>query len=241
MKIRHVVTAAVATVFASVLALSCGGKKVGGSCSSSESTCVDKKTAIACRGGTFAQVPCAGPGGCSKYKDHANCDTSSAAPGDGCMGEDDEYACTADNKHLLACKGGKFEPYLECRGKTGCSISGRAFSCDATVAEKGDVCKTPSATACSVDGKQLLTCRDGKFALQRYCRGKNGCAPSNEGSSCDETMALVGDPCGVSGQIVCALDGKSELVCQSGAFFQSISCKNGCTVTGRPGHPIDCR
>jgi len=241
MKKSHVV-AVVAVGVVSLLTAACSGKKKAGSpCKGSESTCVDKKTAIACRGGTFSEVACAGPAGCSKYQDHANCDTSVANAGDPCLGEDDEYACSLDKKRVLVCKGTRFEPHLECRGKAGCNILGHAFSCDTSTAEKGDTCKTPGANACSVDAKQLLVCRDGKFALHRYCRGKNGCANVGETPSCDETIALAGDPCGIPGQIVCSVDGKSELVCQSGVFMKSITCKTACTVTDRPGHPIDCR
>src|SRR4051794_32589890 len=89
-----------------VLVAACGGKKPGASCKGADSTCMDKKTALACRSGTFTEVACAGPAGCSKYKEHANCDTSVANTGDACMGEDDEFACTPGNKRVLACKAG---------------------------------------------------------------------------------------------------------------------------------------
>lgn len=237
MKKRHVV---VSFAVAALLVVACGGKKVGGPCQGTESTCEGKKTALACRAGTYAAVACNGAGGCSKYKDHANCDTSVASAGDACMGEDDEYACSADKKRVLLCKGGKFEALLECRGQAGCAISGKAFTCDNSVAEKGDVCKALGANACSADEKQLLVCRDGKFGLHRYCRGAKGCTVSPDGPVCDETIAIAGDPCGVPGRIVCAADGKSELVCQGGVYTKSISCKNGCTVTNRPSQPIEC-
>jgi hypothetical protein len=216
------------------------GKKVGGSCKGTEATCSDKKTALVCRGGTFAEIVCAGPSGCAKYQDHAACDTSLASVGDPCMGEDDEYACSADKKHGLVCKNGKFEPYLECRGKGGCTMLGHTLSCDQSMATKGDACKTPGAVACGEDQKHMVFCRDGRFEIYRYCRGQYGCFSKGETPSCDETLSLVGDPCGIPGQVVCAVDGKSELVCQGGTFMKSISCKTACTVTNRPGRPIDC-
>jgi len=225
---------------AALLAAGCG-KKPGGSCKGAESTCVDKKTALACRGGTFTEVTCGGPLGCAKYQDHANCDTSVAAAGEACLGDDDEYACSPDQKHAFVCKGGKFEPYLECRGKAGCTMLGRTVSCDTSIAEKGDSCKTQGAVACGTDQKHMLVCRDGKFVLYRYCRGQHGCFERGETPSCDETLSVAGDPCGIPGQVVCATDGKSELVCQGGVFTKSITCKTACTVTNRPGRPIDCR
>ena len=224
-----------------LLVAACGGKKAGSFCKGTESTCSDKKSALACRGGMFVEVSCAGPLGCSKYQDHANCDTSVALSGQTCMGEDDEYACSADGKHAVLCKAGKFEPYLECRGKAGCSMLGRTVSCDVSVAEKNDTCKTQGAMACSVDQKTMLTCRDGKFALYRYCRGQYGCSNKNETPDCDETISMPDDPCGLPGQVVCSVDGKTELVCQGGVFTKSLTCKTACTVTNRPGRPIDCQ
>ncbi|MBX3206931.1 MAG: hypothetical protein KF764_17805 [Labilithrix sp.] len=229
-----------AFAFAAMLTAACG-KKPGGTCKGAESTCTDKKTAIACQGGTFVEVACAGPLGCSKYQDHANCDTSLASAGDPCLGEDDEYACSADGKHAVVCKNGKFEPWLECRGKAGCTMLGRTVSCDTSIAEKDDACKTQGAVACGGDQKHMLICRDGRFAVYRYCRGQHGCFSRGETPSCDLTQSLAGDPCGIPGQVVCSVDGKSELVCQGGVFTKSITCKTACTVTNRPGRPIDCQ
>lgn len=239
MRKNHIVVV-LALSIASVLTAACG-KKAGGSCKGTESTCLDKKTALACRGGTFAEVACAGPMGCSKYEDHANCDTSVASAGDPCLGEDDEYACSPDGKRAVVCKGGKFEPWLECRGKAGCTMLGRTASCDTSIAEIGDTCKTQGAVACGGDQKHMVICRDGSFALYRQCRGQYGCYNKGETPSCDLTISLAGDPCGIPGQVVCAVDGKSELVCQGGVFTKSITCKTACTVTNRPGRPIDCQ
>jgi len=239
MRERHVVVV-LALAIAATLTAACG-KKADGTCKSNESTCVDKTKALVCRAGTFLEIPCAGPTGCGKYQDRANCDTSVARAGDPCMGEEDEYACSTDNKRALVCKGGKFEPYLDCRGKAGCAMLGRAVACDTSIAEKGDACTTQGAVACGADQKHMLVCRDGKFALYRYCRGQYGCFNKGETPSCDETLSLAGDPCGIPGQVVCSVDGKTELVCQGGEFTKSLTCKTGCTVTNRPGRPIECK
>jgi len=238
---RRIVLTAL-SIFALLTAASSCSKKSGGACKGNEAICSpDKKTALVCRNGTFAEVACAGPAACAKFQtDHINCDTSLAAQNDACMGEEDEYACSADKKHAYVCKGGKFEPHLECRGKGGCSMLGRTVSCDMSVASKGDPCKTQGAVACGEDQKHMVVCRDGRFELYRYCRGQYGCFVKGEAPSCDETLSAINDPCGLPGQVVCSVDGKSELVCQGGAFMKSITCKNACTVTNRPGRPIDC-
>jgi hypothetical protein len=118
---------------------------------------------------------------------------------------------------------------------------GRTPACDTSVASKGDPCKTQGAVACGEDQKQMVICQNGKFDLYRYCRGQYGCFLKENTPSCDETISLAGDPCGIPGQVVCATDGKTELVCQGGAFTKSITCKHGCSVTNRPGRPIDCQ
>jgi hypothetical protein len=233
---------AVGSTLLAALALAAGcTKKEGGSCKDNEGTCIDRTTALACHNGKFVKVACAGPQGCAKYRDRASCDTSVASLGDPCMGEDDEYACSPDKKRAFVCKDGRFALHLECRGNAGCSVSGHAVSCDQSIAAKGDPCKTEGAVACGEDMKHMLVCRVGKFELHRYCRGEYGCFLKGETPSCDATLSLPGDPCGIPGQVVCAIDGKSELVCQGGVFTKSLSCKNGCTVTNRPGRPIECK
>jgi hypothetical protein len=162
-----------------------------------------------------------------------------ASAGDGCMVED-EFACSADKKRAFVCHGGRFEPHLECRGQNGCSMLGETLSCDTSVAEKGDRCNTQGAVSCTPEQKRMVVCRDGQFALYRYCRGQYGCFIKGEGPSCDETVSQPGDPCGLPGQVVCSTDGKTELVCQGGIFMKSLTCKTTCVVTNRPGRPIDC-
>jgi hypothetical protein len=229
-------------VGALVVAVVAGCKpKAGSSCKGNDSTCFDKQTALVCRGPAFVEVPCAGPTGCARFKNQVACDTTVATAGAACMGEDDEYACTADQKRALLCKSGRFEPYLECRGKGGCVMQGRKPVCDTSVAARGDPCKAQGATACSEDQKQMLICQGGKFELHRHCRGKNGCFEKAEALACDDTLSLAGDPCATPGQTVCSVDGELELICQQGIFTRSMACRHGCTVTNRAGRPIECK
>lgn len=214
------------------------GKRAGGSCKGSEATCRDDKTALACHGGRFVEVACRGPAGCAKYRGGASCDTSVASAGEACMGEDDEYACSPDGRRALVCKGGQFQLYLECRGAQGCAMSGRDVSCDTSIARVADPCKAQGALACDEERKQLLVCRHGKMELSRHCRGPGACSEKGDAPSCDESLALPGDPCTVPGQVACSVDGRSELVCESGLFTRARGCKTGC-VKGRAGK-IEC-
>jgi hypothetical protein len=228
-------------VLASAIALAGCAKKAGSSCKGGESICVDKTTALACRGTAFVEVPCGGPAGCAKYGNHAACDTSIATAGAPCMGEDDEYACSADRQHAFVCKSGRLERWLECRGKNGCAVDGHALACDMSIASRGDPCRNAGAIACGEDGKHTVACRDGKFDVQRQCRGSGGCAYERDLLTCDDSISLPGDPCTVAGKVVCTVDGTSELMCQQGIFTKALTCKNGCKVLNRPGRPIECK
>ncbi len=234
-------------VFAVAFALSLAllpacGRSVGGSCKPGESLCKDKSTALSCQSGKLAEVGCMGPLGCTRFQDHANCDDSVATEGDACMGEsDEEYACSADKKRALLCRGGKFERYLECRGKGGCSLLGHQVSCDTSVSAKGDPCKVQGASACAVDSKEMLVCRDGRFAHYRYCRGLAGCYSKDDVPACDETLSMDQDECGLPGFVVCSVDGQSELICQGGRFTKGRTCRTGCTVISGGRGGIDCK
>jgi hypothetical protein len=89
---------------------------------------------------------------------------------------------------------------------------GETLSCDTSVAEK--------VIAARLRGGVLRPRTEANGHLPRrpvrplrYRRGQYGCLIKGEGPSCDETVSQPGDPCGLHGQVVCATDGKTELVC----------------------------
>jgi hypothetical protein len=224
-----------------ILIAACG-RSVGGKCKPGEAICATKTTALSCQGGKLTEVACRGPAACTTFQEHANCDDSVASEGETCMGEgDEEYACSVDKRRALICKNAKFERYLECRGKAGCALLGHQISCDTSVAAKSDPCKVQGASACSEDQKEMLICRDGRFAHYRYCRGQAGCYSKDDAPACDETLSLEGDECGLPGFVVCSVDAKSELLCQGGRFVKSRSCRTSCTVIAGGRGGIDCK
>lgn len=230
-----------ALLVAPLLVVACS-RGVGSKCKGNESMCLDKRNALSCQDGQFVPVACNGPLGCVRMTDRASCDDSIAEEGAPCMASgDDEYACSPDKRRALSCKNRKFEKILECRGRGGCSLLGQQVSCDTSIATKGDACKSEGSVSCSEDMKQLIICRDGVFQQYRYCRGQYGCHFKGDTPTCDETLSLEGDPCGLPGYVVCSVDGKDELVCQGSQFMRSRPCKKGgCQVTNRPGRPIEC-
>lgn len=234
---------ACALAFGLVLGLVAACKKSeGGACKAGESFCANKTTALSCKESKLVTVACRGALGCNRYQDHANCDDSIAAEGETCMGRaDDEYACSADKKLALVCKGGTFVRHLACRGTAGCALLGQRVSCDQSVASKDETCKTQGASACSEDAKEMLICRDGKFAHHRHCRGPAGCYSKDDAPACDETFSREQDECGVPGYVVCSVDRKHELLCEGGRFVRGRVCRTPCTLIAGGRGGIDCK
>jgi len=95
---------------------------------------IDKKVALACRGGKFVQASlCKGPSGCrvskadqGRYK--VECDDSVAAAGDPCEKEE-HFSCATDEKTILKCKGKKFEVEDKCKAREKCQIKGGQVGC----------------------------------------------------------------------------------------------------------------
>jgi len=153
----------------------------------------DRRSISLCIPGTVGKfdepIPCRGPLGC-----HVDvCDQSIARLGDVCwMGNDD--ACTEDGREMLRCSGRTWSTVIACKGPSGCRPRGasdgkgtlaRSF-CDQSIAEAGEACVAEGTSACSGDGKALLTCNGGTF---------------------ERTATCVGEPCKRSG---------SKLLCRKG-------------------------
>lgn len=228
MKIGRTLGFAALLVSISLLASGCQ-KKAGDSCNGSQVRCLDKQRALACFQGTFAEVQCLGPNGCV---DVANmCDRSKAAAGEACEGE--SAACSKDGKQFLECKGNKLLVTSSCGGPRGCYASGaRELSCDTSKANPGDLCSGEDAS-CSMDGKEMLRCRNSKFISDAPCRGSAGCRESSGKISCDQTFGQAGDKCEGTGA-ACEVGGKALLECKGSKLEPSKLCRGaeGCRVVG---------
>ncbi len=140
----------------------------------------DHKAALECQGTNFAVVEtCKGPKGCVLSGKTIVCDNDVAEAQDPCR-EEGDFACASNGKVLLLCKSGSFQPANTCRGPKGCTVREHptenkvGFACDDTIAEAGDLCDEDGESACSVDRKTLLACKESHFAIVKPCRG--GCA-----------------------------------------------------------------
>ena len=212
-----------------LLLVVCAGCKpgVGTSCDKGEARCQDKQTQLACQGGKYIATPCRGPGGCSITPDGIHCDISKNKPGDPCSTDDVGAAAGSDEKTLIACVEGKYQP-SPCRGPKGCTSSDGRPTCDTSIAAPGDACKdTEKPKGCSTDGKQLLTCQSGKMALSFWCRGPDGCSAKDGKLDCDLSVAKLDDPCikEMEGKNACALDRKAIVVCKGSKFVVDEKCE----------------
>lgn len=197
----------------------------GGKCEAGQAICESPSAVLACVGGAYTEVMCGGAAGCQKVGPRVTCDDSIAAVGDVCIeaGGAVNRACSADKTTSLVCDKGKFVAFETCRG--GCKVAGDSVTCDTSGAQRGDLCTQPGALACGSDGKSRLVCKDGKYAADRPCWGPLGCHAGD--FACDESIAEEGDRCSLPGFVACAKDGSRELVCQSGAYVGSLTCKTG--------------
>lgn len=229
LRLRHL-------VFGLALFVASGCKPApGSSCSKGEARCLDKTTQLACQDGKYIATPCRGPNGCGIAPEGIRCDISGNKPGDPCSTEDDGAAACTDDKTLIVCQGGQYQP-APCRGPAGCKTNDGRPLCDTTIAAAGDGCKdADKPKACSTDGKQYLVCKAGKMTVELECRGPDGCKSEGGKLDCDLTIAQVGDTClkEMDGKNACSLDRKSIVVCKGGKFEVDEPCKppEGCLAT----------
>jgi hypothetical protein len=161
-------------------------------CNVKDSACsTDGKTELRCDGAKFVVAsPCNGPDGCtvapSKDGYTLTCDDHVAPPGAPCL-DDGRFACSSDMKSLLRCTRGHFVLASACKGPGACSLSKNAVadtttvSCDGNLADVGDLCQ-PDRHACTPDGKAMLACESGRFAIAERCAG--GCVLKHDGLEC---------------------------------------------------------
>lgn len=182
----------------------------------------DGKHLVRCNGGKYTFTLCRGPGGCNTKDGDSTCDQSRAEVGDAC-GTTTGSACSLDGKQMVRCDGGKFVATEVCRGELGCHGADGKVQCDKSRAEIGDACT--DGGACSADGKQVLTCKDGKMALRYACRGAVGCQLEGGNVKCAEPgLGEVGDPCDGEGA-TCTPAFDAMLDCKAGKLTLGTKCK----------------
>jgi hypothetical protein len=211
--------------------------KVGAKCSAGQVACADAKMGLFCGGdGLYHTMTCSASAGCQEVGGVVSCDNSVAAVGDGCNTPDDA-ACSLDYKAGLLCKGGVFAIAETCKGPGACKTAGDVITCDNDISDPGDPCRTPGDYACTRDRGLVLRCDGGKMTPLNTCRGPKACTIINHPAensvefACDDSIAVVGDPCDTNGEEACTTDKKSILVCDANKFAKPRACSGpaGCT------------
>lgn len=207
--------------------------KPGDSCKTGTALCLDARTELACQDGKFIAAQCKGPKGCVDKGAMIECDVSANVEGDVCSTQDENKGtCGADGKSMVSCHSGKYE-VMACRGPAGCKPEGKGSTCDNTLGEEGDRC-VGAGNTCATDGKRMLSCEGGRFALKWRCGGPAGCKGTGNGElSCDSSVAEVGDACDTEGG-ACTADRKQLLRCEGGKFGVQSHCRGpeGCKDAG---------
>jgi hypothetical protein len=213
--------------------------KAGGTCKIElKEVCVADKSALVCHDGKWEEMPCKGPKGCSKDAENA-CDQSVADDKDVCNVVDD-HMCTNDKKSMLECKKDRRWAFVQsCLGPRGCALDQKKVTCDNSLANLADACTEEDDYACTLDGKTALVCKAGKFQVSSNCKGKNACKVVGEKSTgfkveCDDSVAVVSEPCEKEGHYSCAPDEKSIVKCKDKKYVQDDKCKRNekCSVRG---------
>lgn len=181
---RQMWAAGLGVVVLGVLGVAGCKPKAGDSCEQGKRLCQDPKTEMWCQDGKLATGPCKGPKGCTTEGTTMRCDISANAVGEPCSPDDqDAAACTADGKSMVVCEKGKYA-IRPCRGPKACKELGKV-DCDESMAQLGDAC-SGAGYKCSVDGKSLLQCKDGKAALDEKCPEGESCKVAGNEVGCSK-------------------------------------------------------
>ena len=103
------------------------------------------------------------------------------------------------------------------------------------VAVTAGACKPAVGSSCEADESRCLnastqlSCHDGHF-IATPCRGRKGCASSDEGVSCDISSNRAGDPCSSADEGAASCVGPQRMVVCRDGKYRFVDCRGaqGC-------------
>lgn len=193
-----------------------------------DGSCQGEHSARWCVGGVRTSVRCDGPRGCARTGLRVYCDQSIAAEGAACLGPEEAAACSPDGASLLRCREGRSVLTSRCRGPDGCHLEQGAVLCDIAVAAEGEPCEGDTQS-CAEDGRALLECRAGSFAV---LHPTDTCRVAGGRMMWSGAYAQIGERCGEGGA-ACTADGRM-LRCVGGRLSAFVDCRGpgGCMSEG---------
>ena len=150
------------------------------------------------------------------------CKRTPPKPGDACR-EEGIGSCDEATR-MTKCVDAKWQQ-TTCRGPGGCATNGTKITCDTTKAALGDPC-IGEASACTLDGMQLIECKGGTMVSIGVCEGPKGCRlePAIKKNLCDQSVGTLGAPCSDEGHSACSKDHKQMLLCTGGKHTLQSDC-----------------
>ena len=103
----------------------------------------------------------------------------------------------------------------------------------------GQACRVANELACETSGKAWLC--DASRWVEIRCRGARGCSRRSGRDECDDSVAMLGDPCPkTAADHACSVDRSAALVCNEGTFVLWRRCRGpeGCAVPD--GRNVQC-
>ena len=103
----------------------------------------------------------------------------------------------------------------------------------------GQPCRVVNPVECEGSGKAWL-CDESRW-VELFCRGARACARRSGHDECDDSIAMLGDPCPKTATVfACSVDRSTALVCREGTFGLWRKCRGpaGCAVVD--GRDVEC-
>lgn len=198
---------------------------------SSAACTADHQSYLICENGRYVlSARCRGQNHCRVEGGRVLCDETVAEVNDPCVSDTAGAACSSAGDAWLRCTDGRFTTISACRGPAGCHVDGSIVRCDQSIAVLGDACASEGGGACTADRSTMLFCRNGAYGAPRACRGPGHCAIEAGQVHCDQSIAAVGDACGIEGGYACDVSGRRRLVCSGGTLSPDRACSRGCTA-----------
>jgi hypothetical protein len=169
--------------------------------------------------------------------------TPKHSPGESCSPEGTLDCSTGQN--VLVCVLGKYHLQTVCKSPQTCfdNTLGDRIQCGTSAKDSlsyaisGTECFAENSGACSLDGRNLLGCVDGRWETQGKCPASCGLV----GSNLLGCVAIeVGAPCQEYNRAACGVEKSSVLRCNGQKFEKLLTCPGGLSCKDTNSQAVSC-